>query len=52
MRRHIDRLLSHEKGFLEAPDAEFIEEMLDDMSEDDFEEFKYARPPKDKKKFH
>tara|TARA_B100000586_G_C20066801_1_gene408825 strand:- start:686 stop:1201 length:516 start_codon:yes stop_codon:yes gene_type:complete len=52
MRRHIDRLLNHEKGFLEAPDAEFIEEMLEDMSEDDFEEFKYARPPKDKKKFH
>ena len=52
MRRHIDRLLNNEKGFLEAPDAEFIEDMLEDMSDDEFEEFKYARPPKDKKKFH
>jgi len=52
MRRHIDRLLQDEKAIFSAPDAEFIEEMLEDMTEDDFEEFKYALPPKDKKKFH
>ncbi|SVA68555.1 uncharacterized protein METZ01_LOCUS121409 [marine metagenome] len=54
MRRHFDRLLTHEKdSFLEPPDAEFIEEILEDMADQsDFEEFKYARPPKDKKKFH
>ena len=54
MRRHIDRLLAGERfaDFPEGPDPEFIEEMLEDMSEDDFEEFKYALPPKDKKKFH
>jgi len=54
MRRHFDRLLTHEKdSFLEPPDAEFIEEILEDMADQsDYEEFKYARPPKDKKKFH
>jgi|TARA_B100001105_G_C22331176_1_gene417001 hypothetical protein len=54
MRRHFDRLLTHEKdNFLEPPDAEFIEEILEDMADQsDYEEFKYARPPKDKKKFH
>ena len=52
MRRHIDRLLRDEKDFLEPPDSEFIEEILEDMSESDYEEFKYALPPKDKKKYH
>ena len=54
MRRHLDRLLHSEKDFLDMPppDAEFIEEILEEFTESDYEEFKYAMPPKDKKKFH
>ncbi len=52
MRRHLDRMLN-ENRFLDAPDEEFIEDILEDMSDNrDIEEFKYALPPKEKKKLH
>jgi len=52
MRRHLDRMLN-ENRFLDAPDEEFIEDILEDMSDNrEAEEFKYAVAPKDKKKFH
>ena len=54
MRRHMERLLNSEKMFhrMEPPDEDFIEEILEEMSEGEAEEFKYALPPKDKKKYH
>lgn len=52
MRRHMERLMSSEKMFMEAPDEEFIEEILEEMTDEEYEEFKYALPPRDKKKYH
>ena len=53
MRRHLAKIIEGDRQYLDAPEEEFIEEVLEDLEREyEHEEFKYAVAPKDKKKIH